>query len=142
MYSDGCESKLNGEVNFFNFLIQNFSPKIVFDVGWRDDSDFLSFNGEVHYFEPFSSAIQTLKSKSNNNTKSFFNTFGLSNKTENIYYYPRFQSFCDRVKSCNCSDEQNKLLLKVKTGKEYIEEMNVSRINDPLNSIDFLKIDT
>jgi hypothetical protein len=46
-----------------------------------------------------------------------------------------FQSFYDRVNSCSISDDANKILLNIKTGKDYVTD------ND-IKSIDFLKIDT
>lgn len=67
--------------------------------------------------------------------KSYFNSFGLGNDSKEMYYYPAYQSFYDRTVSCGKSDEQNKVLFKIKKASEYIVESNI-------DSIDFLKIDT
>ena len=56
-------------------------------------------------------------------------------ENKNLYYYPRYQSFYDRVNSCIVSDDSNKTLLHIKKAKDYIIDKNV-------NSIDFIKIDT
>ena len=52
-----------------------------------------------------------------------------------MYYYPRYESFFDRIKSCQISDDSNKMMLHIKTGKEYV-------VNNNIGMIDFLKIDT
>ena len=52
-----------------------------------------------------------------------------------MYYYPRYESFYDRINSCQISDDSNKILLNIKKGKDYVNNKNI-------NNIDFLKIDT
>ena len=80
--------------------------------------------------------IEKLKSKNNNNnTKSFYNAFGLGNKNEDILYYPMYQSFYNRKISCNIDDCQNAIKLKVKRAIDYINDKNIQYI-------DFIKIDT
>lgn len=119
---------------FFYRLIKN-SIKIIFDVGSRYDSEYLNFNGEVHYFDPINNFIESLKLKPNHNTKSYFNNFALGNDTTTLYYYPRYQSFFNRIISVGVDDSPNKLLLNIKKGENYINEHNIK-------NIDFLKIDT
>jgi FkbM family methyltransferase len=94
-----------------------------------------SLKGEVHYFDPVSSFIEDLKGQANSNKSSYFNNFGLGNEDKEMYYYPRYESFYDRIVSCNESDDSNKILLKIKKGKDYVIEKNI-------RNIDFLKIDT
>lgn len=130
---NGYDPKINGETLFYCLIKENI--KIIFDVGSRDDSEYLNFNGEVHYFDPINNFIETLKLKPNNNTKSYFNNFALGNETTVIYYYPSYESFFNRIISCNRDDSPNKLLLDVKKGEDYINEHNIK-------NIDFLKIDT
>jgi FkbM family methyltransferase len=130
---NNCNSKTNGEFLFYN-LIKN-KINVIFDIGSRDESDYLQFNGEVHYFEPVENFINNLKLKPNNNSKSFYNKFGLSNETKNIYYYPKYESFYDRINSCQISDDKNKVMLTVKPAKDYMNENNIK-------NIDFIKIDT
>ena len=130
---DNCNSKTNGEETFF--LRIKDSINIIFDVGCRSDSEFTQFEGEVHYFDPMHGFIEDLKVKTNLNKTSYFNNFGLGKENKQLYYYPRYQSFYDRVKSCHVSDDTNKILLDIKKGKDYIVENNVK-------PIDFLKIDT
>jgi len=69
------------------------------------------------------------------NKASYFNSFGLGEENKQLYYYPKYQSFYDRINSCSISDEDNKIMLNIKTGKDYI-------INNNIKNIDFLKIDT
>jgi FkbM family methyltransferase len=128
-----CDPKTNGEEKFFMSIKDNIH--IIFDVGCRSDSEFIYFNGEVHYFDPMESFIDNLKNQTINNKISYFNNFGLGNENKELYYYPRYQSFYDRVNSCHISDDSNKILLHIKKGIDYVNSKN-------LKNIDFLKIDT
>ncbi len=130
---NNCDSRTNGEYVFF----MNIRDKIdcIFDVGCRTDSEFVNFTGEVHYFDPVSEFIEELKKNKNVNKAAYFNNFGLGEDNKQTYYYPKYQSFYDRTNSCYISDDANKILLDIKTGKDYI-------INNDIKNIDFLKIDT
>jgi len=130
---NNCNSKTNGEEKFFIYIKDKIN--VIFDVGCREDSEFINFNGEVHYFDPINKFIENLQNQKNINKKSYFNNFGLGNENNEIYYYPKFESFYDRTKSCGFSDNSNKILLSIKKGKDYV-------INNNIKSIDFLKIDT
>jgi len=130
---DICDSSTNGEQLFFNKIKDNI--RVIFDVGCREDSEFLNFNGECHYFDPVETFIDNLSTQPNTNTKSYFNKFGLGNETKELFYFPRHQSFFDRVKTCGLSDDSNKIILKIKKAADYINENSIA-------NIDFLKIDT
>jgi FkbM family methyltransferase len=130
---NNCNSKTNGEHKFFMDIKNEIN--VIFDVGCRSDSEFIDFTGEVHYFDPIHEFIEKLKTKKNLNKKSYFNNFGLGNANNQFYYYPKYQSFYDRIISCHTSDDDNKILLHVKKGKDYV-------INNNIEKIDFLKIDT
>jgi FkbM family methyltransferase len=130
---NNCDSRTNGEVAFYNLIRNNI--RTIFDVGCRSDSEFTTFKGEVHYFDPVAHFIENLKTQKNSNAVSYFNAFGLGDEAKEVYYYPRYQSFYDRVNSCKVSDETNKILLQIKTGKEYVTTKNICHV-------DFLKIDT
>jgi FkbM family methyltransferase len=130
---NNCNSKKNGELLFYNLIKDKITT--IFDIGCRHDSEFINFNGEVHYFDPVDKFINQLKTQKNNNFKSFYNNFGLSNETKELYYFPKYQSFYDRINSCKISDESNKIVLQVKTGKDYMIQHNIK-------NIDFIKIDT
>jgi len=132
MFNNG-DSNTNGEVRFFNTIKDKIN--IIFDVGCRQESCFINFNGEVHYFDPIESYIENLKRQNNNNKISYFNNFGLGENNTQIYYYPKYESFYNRINSCGVDDEGNKILLNIKKGKDYIIENNIK-------TIDFLKIDT
>lgn len=95
----------------------------------------LNFNGICHYFDPRKDYIQELSKQPNCNELSYFNSFGLGEENKNLWYYPKYESFLDRIASCKVSDEQNKILLEIKTAKDYIIENNIQYI-------DFVKIDT
>ena len=109
---NNCNSTLNGELLFYNSIKKNMN--IIFDVGSRYDSEFLDFNGEVHYFDPVEKFMNELKNKHNKNIKSVYNIFGLSDETKDLYYYPKYESFYDRINSCKISDDVNKTILSVK----------------------------
>jgi FkbM family methyltransferase len=126
-------SKTNGEHKFFMNIKDHI--KVIFDVGCRDESEFIHFSGEVHYFDPLNAFIERLKQKSILNVKSYFNNFGLGEDNKQVYYYPKYESFYDRVNSCKVSDDSNKILLEMKKGNDYI-------VANDITSIDFLKIDT
>lgn len=128
-----CNSKTNGEFKFFTDIKNNIN--IIFDVGCRADSEFIDFSGEVHYFDPVNEFIEKLKENKNLNKISYFNNFGLGEDNKELYYYPRYQSFYDRINGCSVSDDANKIILNIKKGKDYI-------ISNNIKNIDFLKIDT
>ena len=132
MFND-CNSKTNGEEKFFIEIKDKI--QVIFDVGCRSDTEFINFSGEVHYFDPVQDFIEELKKIKNINKSSYFNTFGLGDENKELYYYPRYQSFYDRINSCHVSDNSNKILLNIKKGYDYI-------IKNHIKSIDFLKIDT
>jgi FkbM family methyltransferase len=125
--------KTNGEYKFFMDIKDKIN--IIFDIGCRFESEFINFSGEVHYFDPVNEFIEKLKKEKNLNKNSYFNNFGLGEEDKQIYYYPKYQSFYDRINSCRISDDLNKILLNIKKGKDYV-------INNNIKNIDFLKIDT
>jgi FkbM family methyltransferase len=133
MAFNNCNSETNGERRLF-YSIQD-KINIIFDVGCRSNSEFTDFSGEVHYFDPVDTFINELKTHKNENKVSHFNSFGLGNENKEFFYYPRYESFYDRVMSCGISDDTNKVLLSIKRGYDYM-------INKNIKSIDFLKIDT
>ncbi len=130
---NNCNPKTNGEYKFFMDIKDKINR--VLDVGCRDDSEFIEFTGEVHYFDPVNEFIEKLKTKENMNKASYFNSFGLGEDNKELYYYPIYQSFYDRINSCHVSDKSNKIALHIKKGKDYINNNNIK-------NIDFLKIDT
>ena len=130
---NNCNPKTNGEYKFFMDIKDKINR--IFDVGCRSDSDFIEFTGEVHYFDPVNEFIEKLKTQENMNKAFYFNSFGLGEDNKELYYYPSYQSFYDRINSCSVSDNSNKIVLHIKKGKDYINNNNIK-------NIDFLKIDT
>jgi len=122
------------EYRFFKQVVEGFA-KVIFDVGCRFDSVFSTFNGEVHYFEPNAQFLEKLNPLVNN-TKSYLNNFGLSDKNESLEYYNEQQSFVNR-KLTHPDTYMNwtKSIFEVRRADEYIQKNNIE-------SIDFLKIDT
>jgi FkbM family methyltransferase len=129
---NNCDPKSNGEMTLIKSLPNNL---IIFDVGSRSDSEFTGYKGIVHYFEPVKQFLDKLALTKTENTKSYYNDVGLSDKEAVLEYYPRYQSFYNRIKSCRVDDSKNVIYLNVITGKKYIERNHIT-------NIDFLKIDT
>lgn len=129
---NNCDVNSNGEMSFFKSIEDRV--KVIFDVG-AQGSIFTNFNGEVHYFDPNKDFIDNLRNETNNNSKSFFNEFGLGNNEDEIEYFPAYQSFFNRTKSCGVCDDFSKKKLLIRKASNYILENNIE-------SIDFLKIDT
>lgn len=127
------EATTESEFAFYEKIKGNL--KVIFDVGSSNQTEFLDFPGEVHYFDPLPQYLARIPLDSIKNSKFFLNGFGLSDKNEHLYYYPHFASFFDRIKSCGKSDDANKIMLEVKKSKDYLVEKNIQQI-------DFLKIDT
>ena len=130
---DEDRPEYNGELAFY----QDIRPhiKTIFDVGSRDSSLFMDFEGEVHYFDPRSDFIDSLEKQPCRNTRSYFNRFGLGLENTKNYYYPRFESFYDRIESCYTTDVENRIELEIRRGDEYMQK-------NQIETIDFLKIDT
>jgi hypothetical protein len=53
---NNCNSKTNGEEKNFMDIKDNIN--VIFDIGCRSDSEFIYFNGEVHYFDPVRHSFQ------------------------------------------------------------------------------------
>lgn len=122
----------NGEFFLYSFIEDKITT--VFDVGCRDDSIFKNFGGTVHYFEPSSDSIEKLKNQPNYNKISYYNNVALSDTVGELYYYPKYQSLHNRIKTCQIDDDKNKQLVPVTMGFDYLKNNNINKIN-------FLKID-
>lgn len=128
------DPETNGEKWFYETIKDEIS--VIFDVGCRTDTLFYDFKGEVHFFDPVVDFITQLKKNYIfKNSSSFFNTVGLGNDSIETYYYPRYQSFCNRLESCKVDDSPNKIKLQIIKAEDYINTNNVK-------NVDFLKIDT
>lgn len=124
----------NGENLFYEQNKDRFH--VIFDVGCRNDSLFLSSHASVYYFEPVPEFLEALQQRADNqNCCSSFHNFGLSDETTTLAYYPKYQSFFDRIQSCGTSDAEHRRLLSVRRADEFLKE-------HPIERIDFLKIDT
>ena len=117
---NNCNPRTNGERWFFDHIKKNINT--IFDVGCRQDSEFVEFEGEVHYFDPVPTFIENLSKQRNVNKQSYFNNFGLGSKNKTSDYYPRYQSFFDRVNSCKETDSHNKITLTIKKADEYMND--------------------
>ena len=73
MFDDNCDSRTNGEYLFFNRIKDNID--LIVDVGCGTDSDYLEFKGEVHYFDPEGTFIESLSREKNSNSLAVFNRF-------------------------------------------------------------------
>lgn len=129
---NNCKPLVNGEKWIFDRIPPGLT---VFDVGSRNDSFFLSYLGEVHYFEPQPEFLADLKLQDpKKNTASFFNSFGLSDSEDISAWYPAFQSFVDRSETLKRQPEPVQWL-EIRRGDKYVQENKIEKIH-------FLKIDT
>ena len=55
---NNCNSITKGEKLFYDKIKKNIS--VIFDIGCRQDSEFLDFEGECHYFDPVKEFIENL----------------------------------------------------------------------------------
>ena len=109
--------------------------KVIFDVGAREDIDYLEFwpESEFHLFEPHPEFSKNLQEKVKDKPKVFVNAYGLGDKKEGRGYHAQLQSFSGSgaIGDGNAMD----YLLPLTTLGAYVTEENVKQI-------DFLKIDT
>lgn len=130
---DDCNTETNGETRFYNHICKSIQS--IFDVGCKTDSLYENFEGEVHYFDPVEKSVDEIEKRPNKNSFCKFNRHGLGNMNGELFYYPRHESFCNRITTCNYDDDANKVCLQIRKAKDYIVENGIL-------SIDFLKIDT
>ena len=107
--------------------------KVIFDVGARDDTEYLELwpESEHHLFEPNPEFFEKLQEKVKGNV--FANNFGLGEKEENKGYYSPLQGF---LGSGNVPDNVTPdLVLPIQTLVKYVTDKGIE-------TIDFLKIDT
>ena len=118
---------LESEVNFFNKITDKV--EVIFDVGSYNDSPYVQTGGEVHYFEPYPQYLSELQQLPNNNQKSFFNCFGLSDENTFFDFWTSTYSFVERPHSTG-----EPVKCELLRGDEYCKE-------NQIEEIDFLKID-
>ena len=109
--------------------------KVVFDVGAREDVDYLELwpDSEHHLFEPNPLFYPILQVKTEGKPKVFVNSFGLGDKEEVRGYYEPLQAFVGSGSAPE--DAITNLKFPIKTLGKYVTDNNIT-------SIDFLKIDT
>lgn len=124
------------EILFYEFIKD--SCKVVFDVGCREDIDYvtLSEGKHFHMFEPnpvfFNKMVEKLIDNDYKNIVGV-NMFGLSNHTGDGKYYEDAQSFFKR--EIGFQSKSTAISYKLKSFSDYVFENRVDHI-------DFLKIDT
>ena len=109
--------------------------EVVFDVGARDDTDYLEIwpNAEFHLFEPNPLFYSILQAKIEGIPNVFVNAFGLGDKEETKGYYNPLQAFVGSGSAPE--DALTNLKFPIQTLGKYITDRKIE-------SIDFLKIDT
>tara|TARA_R100000008_G_scaffold84529_1_gene72153 strand:- start:442 stop:1191 length:750 start_codon:yes stop_codon:yes gene_type:complete len=133
----GAPGSESDEHWFYNHIKDSINT--IYDVGASDNSIYLEFLGEVHYFEP-TDRLEALKLKENKNEKSYFLNYGLSNTTsedtkvtwETGGVLPRKDGTLEYF---NLNGDLPIKNIKTVTGLEYMNRMNQK-------TVDFLKIDT
>ncbi len=130
------------EVEFFNKIKEDI--KIVFDIGSRDDIDYIKNSydksREFHLFEPdpkfilnCHKQIEQLEDTSDDVDNLInINCFGLGAEEGELAYYPNTQSFVFRSIHTNSQDVG--VSFPIKTLDGYCKEKNIK-------NIDFLKMD-
>jgi FkbM family methyltransferase len=122
-----CNPESNGERNFANSLDKNL---VIFDVGCGKETEFLSYEGEVHYFDTVQKFVDQIRESPRNlNTSSHFNSFGLSSFEGIVDYYVDFQSLYNRTESTRRNGEKNKIQLSVRRASDYVLEKKINRIH-------------
>ena len=109
--------------------------KVIFDVGAREDIDYLELwpESEHHLFEPNPKFYSVLQVKTGGKPNVFVNGFGLGDREETRGYYEPLQAF---VGSGGAPENATPhMTLPIKTLGWYIEDKGIKQI-------DFLKIDT
>lgn len=111
------------ELNVFASLK---NARVVFDVGSRDDVDYLILKPKIklHAFEPNPIFFEELKAQVGHMSNVYLNNYGLSDKEEELSYNDGSQSFIGGV-----GDK-----MPLKTLDWYIKEYKIKKI-------DFLKVD-
>tara|TARA_Y100001973_G_C5170370_1_gene318673 strand:+ start:633 stop:1355 length:723 start_codon:yes stop_codon:yes gene_type:complete len=130
----GAPGNEDGEKWFFNQIKEDID--VIYDVGASDNSIFVDFTGEVHYFEP-TERIHALKKRANHNKKSHWNDFGLSNVTASDRDVTWETGGVIPLKdgSCKYTDSPEMTKMNAITGEDYLKEVGQE-------TVDFLKIDT
>lgn len=129
------------ELEFFNKIKSEL--KIIFDVGLRDDIDYLrnslDKSREFHMFEPNPKFIlscykqlEELDAPNDVENILYFNPFGLGSNEGEMVYYPNTQSFVFRTIHIKSQDEG--ISFPIKTLDNYCKENDIS-------NIDFIKVD-
>jgi FkbM family methyltransferase len=142
----------NGERVFIDSLLALFKneggKKVVFDIGAnigeysqmiKDKSRSLSFDIELHLFEPTRGCFQIISQKFKDEKNIFLNNFGASNEDgEATIFYDKEQSglaslYQRNLDAYNLELNQSETI-NLKRLDNYIEEQNITHI-------DFIKID-
>jgi FkbM family methyltransferase len=129
------------EVDFFNLIKDDV--KIIFDVGSRDDIDYVKnsydTSREFHLFEPVPEFIENCRKQIEQLNLSddventiYLNSFGLGKEEGVMEYYPNTQSFVFRTH--NTLSVKSDKSFPIRTISSYCKEKSIS-------NIDFLKID-
>jgi FkbM family methyltransferase len=132
----GSDPNVNGEINVWNYLQENFNLKNVFDVGIEKSSyiaDHLKNDIRLFLFEPDKNHFSLLKEKYNHENIVLFN-LALGNSIEKIKIYPDTGS----------SFFRNKSISNKKLKKDYLEVDCETIDNVCLHNqlvVDFVKID-
>ena len=119
------------ELKFFRSLED---VKVVFDVGARDNTEYLEIRpeAEYHLFEPNIEFFNKLKDKVGDKKNVHLNNFGIGDTNGNFTYFVTAQSFEGGEYQNQKGDS---VVYPMKRLDDYIEEHKIEKI-------DFLKLDT
>lgn len=118
------------ELEFFESIKD---VKVVFDVGSRDDTDYIRLRPdiEIHCFEPNKDFFDKLKEQIGDRPNTYLNNFGLGDKEKIEFYNNGRQGFIDGDEIWPADGPE----YQIKTLDQYVDQNNIKMI-------DFLKIDT
>jgi FkbM family methyltransferase len=129
-YLNNDNPHTNGELWFYRGIRDRI--KSIFDVG-AHASLYLDFPGTVHYFEPWSGS--NFKQVENDNKKSYFNDFGLSDVSSDARNITWETGDVRPQRDSEPLFAGEDVTMKTKTAAAYMAE-------NQIKSVDFIKIDT
>jgi FkbM family methyltransferase len=139
------DNEVTGEKYFSEYVMENYRPKIIFDVG-AHKGDFAALfsrsNSIIHCFEPNEKPHLNLEMRFRKKGNINVHNMGFSDKIEECYIFDHSNDFGSVYASV-----YEDVITKIHNSTSVKTKINLSTINDfakshEINKIDLLKIDT